>query len=172
MLIKTERLQIRWIRESDWESVRDIWEDFNRSEYAKYDMPHNTDGADVRARMAKWEKACTGRKHMFFAVCHRNAVIGYIAANIRENGYEIGYCFHSRYSRQGYAKESHLAVFSYLHSLGITRLTAGTALLNLPSAALLQSLGFRKIREEKVSFYRDKNGQDLFFDGGIFEKLL
>ena len=46
---------------------------------------------------------------MFFAICLNDTVIGYMAFNIRENGHEIGYCFHSAYRGKSYAKESHLA---------------------------------------------------------------
>ena len=49
-----------------------------------------------------------------------------------------------------------------------TRFTAGTALMNLPSVRLLKSLGFEKISEELVSFYKDENGGNIYFTGGIF----
>ena len=170
MLLKTERLIIRPIAEADWRSIKGIWENFNASEFARYDMPHNTDDGEVRARVSKWANANNGIEHMFFAICLHDAVIGYIAFNIRENGYEIGYCFHSDYHGKGYAKESHLALFEYLRTLGITNFTAGTAIKNTPSVSLLRSLGFEQVGAEKVSFYKDAEGNDIVFDGGIFER--
>lgn len=173
MLLKTERLNIRKIVEDDWRSVQRIWEDFNRSEYAQYDKPHVTDEADVRPRIAKWAKANrSGMEHMFFAVCVGEAVIGYVAFNIRESGYEIGYCFHSDAHGKGYAKESCRALFEYLRGCGVAKLSAGTAINNLPSVRLLKSLGFELVGEEKVSFYKDAQGDDIVFDGGIFELTL
>lgn len=172
MTINTERLYIRPIVEGDWRSVQSIWEDFSHSKYAQYDRPHDLQAEDVRARMAKWEKANHETDHMFFAVCLHDIVIGYIAFNKRKNGYEVGYCFHSTYFGNGYAKESHLALFNYLQTLGITRLTAGTAIKNIPSVELLKSLGFQQIDKEKVSFYSDTNGNAIVFDGGIFELTL
>ena len=68
-----------------------------------------------------------------------------------------------------YAKESHLALFDYMRELGIKRLTAGTAINNAPSVMLLKSLGFELIETEKVSFYKDADGNDIVFDGGLFE---
>ncbi len=123
MLLETNRLQIRYIKESDWQSIKGIWDDFSLSEYAQYDVPHDRNDADVRTRMSLWEKANGGMEHLFFAVClrdkgefrERDVVIGYIAFNKRESGYEIGYCFHSDYHGKGYAKESHLALIDYLH---------------------------------------------------------
>ena len=106
---------------------------------------------------------------MFFAICLDETVIGYIAFNIRENGHEIGYCFHSAYHGKGYAKESMIALFDYLRTLGITNFSAGTAINNTPSVKLLTSLGFKLVEQEKVSFYKDTDGNDIVFDGGIFE---
>ena len=171
MLLKTERLTIRHIVADDWKSIRDIWVDFNSSEYAKYDTPHITEDANVQARIAKWASFNIGIEHMFFAVCFEKNVIGYIALNIRENGYEIGYCFHSAYHGKGYAKESHLALFDYMRTLGITKFSAGTALNNTPSVKLLTSLGFKLVEQEKVSFHKDADGNDIVFDGGIFEMV-
>ena len=169
MLIKTERLSIRRVAAEDWKSIKDIWVDFNASALSQYDIPHNTDDEDVQRRIARWAEANSGTEHMFFAVCTYDALIGYIAFNIRENGHELGYCFHSAYHGRGYAKESHLALIEQIRSLGIKKLTAGTALNNAPSVALLKSLGFELVETEKVSFYKDAAGNDIVFDGGVFE---
>ena len=172
MLLKTDRLIIRHIVEDDWKSIQNIWLDFKASAFAQYDIPHNTDDADVRARISKWAKFNTGLEHMFFAICLKEVVIGYIAFNISEGSYEVGYCFHSDYHGNGYAKESFTALFDYLRSLNITKFTAGTAINNIPSVSLLKSLGFKLIGTEKVSFYKDANGNDIVFDGGIYEVTL
>jgi RimJ/RimL family protein N-acetyltransferase len=154
MVLKTDRLTIRHIVADDWKSIKEIWLDFNAAAFSQYDKPHNTDDEDVRSRIAKWAAANSGIEHMFFAICLGDVIIGYSAFNIREDGYEIGYCFHSAYHGKGYAKESHIALFDYLRTLGITKFTAGTALDNIPSVALLKSLGFTLIATEKVSFYK------------------
>ena len=36
----------------------------------------------------------------------------------------------------------------------------------------LKALGFKQIGEEKVSFYQDQKGNDIVFDGGIYELIL
>ena len=169
MLIKTDRLTIRHIMPDDWKSIKEIWVDFNSSNFSQYDMPHNTDDEDVERRITKWAGANSGTEHMFFAICLDDTVIGYSAFNIREGGHEIGYCFHSAYHGKGYAKESHIALFKYLQTLGITKFTAGTALNNTPSVALLNTLGFEILGIEKVSFYKDAQGNDIVFEGGLFK---
>ncbi len=168
MPLTTERLVIRPVKLDDWKSLKEIWIDFTASEYAQYDMPHATDDESAFARVSRWA-TCTGTDHMFFAVCLDTTVIGYIAFNKREDSHEIGYCFHSAYHGKGYAKESHQALFEYLRTLGITKFTAGTAINNTPSVALLKSLGFMLKGYEKVSFYKDADGYGVFFNGGIFE---
>ena len=169
MLLKTDRLTIRHIVPDDWKSIKEIWVDFTSSALSQYDKPHNTDDEDVQRRIAKWAGANSGTEHMFFAICLGDTVIGYSAFNIREDGHEIGYCFHSAYHGKGYAKESHLALFDYLRTLGITKFTAGTAINNTPSVSLLKSLGFELIGTENVSFYEDTQGNDIVFVGGIFK---
>lgn len=169
MLIKTDRLTIRHIMPEDWKSIKEIWVDFNSSACSRYDMPHNTNDEDVQRRIAKWADANSGTEHMFFAGCVGDIIIGYIAFNIREDGYEIGYCFHAAYHGKGYAKESHIALFKYLRTLGITKFTARTAIHNTPSVSLLKTLGFELVGTENVSFYKDAQGNDIVFEGGIFK---
>ena len=170
MNITTDRLHIRPIRAEDWPAVRAIWVDFSASPYARYDTPHNTDPADVRARIARWAAfTLAGMEHRFFAGCLGEAVIGDIAFNIRQNGYETGYCFHSAHHGKGYAKEAFCALLPHMKGLGVTRICAGTALNNTPSVKLLTSLGFRLTGTEQVSFYKDDKGKDIVFEGGIFE---
>lgn len=169
MLLTTERLTIRHIVSDDWKSIKEIWINFNSTAFSQYDKPHNVEDDDVKVRIARWEAANSGSDHMFFAVCLDNTIIGYCSFNIREYGYEVGYCFHSTYHGKGYAKESLTALFNYLRLLGITKFIAGTAINNTPSVALLKSLGFTLVGTEPVSFYKDKNGVDIVFEGGIFE---
>ena len=158
MLLQTDRLTVRPVEASDWKAMQAIWLDFSKSPYACFDCPHSTEEADVRPRIARWARAAqTGLDHLFFSVCLEAQVIGYISANIRPDGYELGYCFHSDFQGKGYAFE-------------IRKLIVGTALENTPSVALLNRLGFQLTATEQVSFYKDQKGQDIVFQGGIFEK--
>lgn len=168
-MIQTPRLTIRRIVESDWQAAQKIWGDFSSSEYAQYDKPHPVDDESVRARIAKWGKYTESMEHMFFAVCLEGEMVGYIAFNIRDHGYEIGYCFHSSVHGRGYAGEALRALIAHLKTLGIAHFSAGTAINNLPSVRLLTALGFVRTGSERVSFYKNADGTDIFFDGGIFE---
>ena len=54
-------------------------------------------------------------------------------------------------------------------SLVNDKFTARTGIGNTPSVSLLKSLGFELIGTESVSFYKDSQGNDIVFEGGIFE---
>lgn len=170
MNITTERLTVRRVAADDWEKIKEIWDDQKRSAYARFDKPNDTNPEIVRKRIEKWASYADSTEHMFFAVCPDDGVIGYIAFNRRENGYETGYCFHSEYHGKGYARESMSALIRAIRDMepGAV-ITAGTAVENIPSVKLLKSLGFRQTGTEKVSFYKDSCGEPVWFDGGIFE---
>ena len=171
-MIKTRRLTLRRVRAEDWKDLQLIWADAAKSEYARYDKPSDLDDAAVKKRVAKWASAAEGDEHMFFAVCLEGTVIGYAAFNIREEGYELGYCFRSDFHRQGYAYESLSALTDHLKAKGVKLITAGTALANTPSVRLLDRLGFTRTGTEQVSFYKDENGDPIVFEGGVYELKL
>ena len=168
MILKTPRLNIRFIKPGDWESLIEIWKDFNESEFSQYDVPHSLDEAEVRMKAKHWAKVSPMKEHMFFAVCRQKEMLGYIDFHKNNDCYECGYCFHSKFHGNGYATESMRMLMEWLSQDGIKRFMAGTALNNLPSVRLLTSLGFQKIKEEKVSFYKNDRGEAIYFDGGIF----
>ena len=171
MILTTERLQIRPVEAEDWRAIQEIWIDFSRSEYAGYDRHGSTEDEAVRRRIEQWTRA-DGITEMFLAVCLDGTLIGYVSLHGDGQTYEMGYCYHSRYHRQGYAKESIAAVMQELGLRGADRILAGTAVANTPSVRLLASLGFTRIGTQRVSFYKDMNGNDIFFEGGVYEKLL
>ena len=169
-MITTDRLLIRPITEADWPAVQGIWAALAPLPMAQYDKPHDTSPENVRARVARWAAFTRqGTEHMFFAVCLEGAAIGYFAFNQREHGHEVGYSFHPAYHGKGYAKEALSVLLAHLRERGLTRFSAGTALNNTPSVRLLMGLGFQLTGTEKVNFYKDADGKDIVFDGGIYE---
>jgi len=168
--LATERLLIRPVAVDDWRAIQAIWADESLSPLARYDRPNDLSDDAVRPRVARWSQLGQGPDHYFFAVCLRDAVIGYVAFNRRgEDAFETGYCFHSAFHGRGYAREALGALIGFMRGRGARVITAGTALENRPSAALLAALGFTMTGTERVSFYKDADGRDIFFDGGLFE---
>ncbi len=173
--VQTPRLTLRLVQESDAPALREIWLDFAQSPFAVYDCPHPTSPQAVAASIARWAQANRQPQpvHRFWAVCLQNRLIGYFSCHQRENAAcEIGYCFHSAFHGCGYARESLCALLAFLPTQGFVRATAGTALNNRPSVALLSSLGFTQTATERVSFYQDSAGNPIVFTGGVFEKPL
>lgn len=171
-MIKTKRLLLRRVKKEDWKAIQRIWKDEAVQPYAQYDNIKELDDLSVTNRIARWGREAEYYNHIFIAVCLQEEIIGYISCNRCIDAYEIGYCFHSKYHGQGYAKESVLGVIAYLRDIGASRLVAGTAIKNIPSIRLLNSVGFKQVGVEKVSFYKDSDGKDIYFDGGIFELQL
>ena len=171
-MIKTDRLSIRRVQADDWKEIQAIWADAADSAYAQYDKPNDLDDQSVFRRIAKWASFADNDEHIFLAVCLQDTVIGYVAFNKREKGYEIGYCFHSNYHGKGYARESISTIFDVMKDKGAVNITAGTALNNTPSVRLLASLGFKQTGTEEVSFYKDAEGNDITFEGGTYVLLL
>lgn len=167
--IKTERLVIKRVDKNCAFALKQIWESINNTVYARYDKPHKTDDSAISDIVGRWSLYGDSFEHMFFAVYLNEKMIGFYSFNKRNTEFELGYGFHTDYHGMGYAKESLAAILKYLISCNIRRFTAGTALNNTPSVNLLKAVGFKLVKTEKVSFYKDAFGNDIFFDGGIFE---
>jgi len=173
MNIITPRLVIRRVTAEDWRAVQAIWLDQQLSPYAGFDRPNDVSGSAVEPRIAKWASFAESFAHIFCAVCLGGEMIGYIAMNATPNGYETGYCFRSHVQGRGYARESLAAVIDFIRQNTTAKvITAGTALENIPSVRLLEYLGFELTGTERVSFYKNADGSDIVFEGGIYEKKL
>lgn len=162
MELKTNRLYIRNLREADWADMKNLFIDFNRSEYAIYDMPLPIEDGESKALTKRF--ADSG---LFFAVylLEKNEMIGYVCFHESEGKFDLGYCFHSAYHLNGYAYESISALIAYFNKqYNVSRFTAGTAIDNIPSCRLLEKLGFKRTATETVSF-----DGCFSFQGGNFE---
>lgn len=161
MKIETSRLYIRSLYEADWQDMKRIFIDFNKSPYAVYDMPLPTSDEESKALTKKFADS-----KLFFAVRLKksNEFLGYVCFHKDGDSYDLGYCFHSAYHSNGYAYESAKALIEYfVLNHGVTRFTAGTAIANKPSCRLLEKLGFICESTETVSF------ENTFsFQGGNF----
>lgn len=174
IMIITNRLIIRPIKENDWTAIKEIWDDFKNTEFVIYDNYKDTSPESLQPRVAKWEEATRkGNAHMFFATCLNGETIGFTSMNIvAPSEYEIGYGYTSKSQGHGFAKEALTAILDYMKALCATKIHAGTALKNTPSVALLKSLDFELTSTEQISFFKDDAGNDIYFEGGNFTKNL
>ena len=165
-MIKTSRLYIRELTSEDWQAMQRIAIDFRNSEYAVYDMPLPVQEDEMKSLTKQFSEI-----HLFFAVMLDEKMIGYICFHENNSIFDLGYCFHSAYHGNGYAKEACSAVLEHFEKTKFVKaFTAGTALKNIPSCKLLEKLGFVLEKTETLSFHKDEYGVDIVFDGGIFVK--
>ena len=162
MRLETSRLCIRRLHKTDWQEMKSIFNDFNNSQYAVYDMPLPTEEEEARALTKRFAES-----NLFFAVFLKDSsdMLGYVCFHKEGDNYDLGYCFHSAYHSRGYAHESIKALLEFMVvECDATGFTAGTALENIPSCRLLEKLGFVCVSTETVSF------DNVFsFQGGNFE---
>ena len=165
--INTDRLVIRNFLINDWKALLEIVIDKEESEYAMYDYQFPTSEHEVKG-IAEWFSK--GNSFLAVQLLTNRKVIGYISLN-GENDFErdFGYCFNSRYHGQGYATELCSAVINYAFNvLKISKITSGTATINLPSCRLLNRLGFVKIGESITSFRKTLEGTPIEFMGSLY----
>ena len=161
MVLETDRLYIRNLMETDWQEMKNIFIDFNNSQYAVYDMPLPTADQEIRALTKRFAGS-----NLFFAVFlkGRSNLLGYVCFHRDGDKYDLGYCFHSACHSKGYAYESTKALIEYfIVERGASGFTAGTAIENVPSCRLLERLGFVCVSTETMCF--DKV---FSFQGGSF----
>ena len=165
-MIHTNRLLIRELISEDWRDMQRIAADFQKSEYAVYDMPLPARDEEIKALTEQFAGS-----HLFFAVILGEVMIGYICFHEDNGIYDLGYCFHSDHQGKGYACEACRAVMEYIEKTrNVKAFSSGTALENIPSIKLLEKLGFVLQKTEKLSFHKDENGNDIVFEGGVFIK--
>lgn len=110
---------------------------------------------------------------LFFSVMLEEVMIGYVCFHEDNKNYDLGYCFHSDYHGKGYAYEACFAAMEHISKTrDVKAFTAGTALKNVPSCKLLEKLGFVLMQTEMLSFHKDKAGDDIVFEGGIYRKKI
>lgn len=148
--------------------MKKIAADFEKSPYVIYDRPLPTEDSEIFALTKQFADT-----KAFYAVFLQNTpdMIGYICFHTEGGICDVGYCFHSAFHKKGYAYESISALMENLHRHhSIQKFTAGIVLQNVPSRKLLERLGFTLVGTETLSFYKDAEGKDITFEGGIFSK--
>ena len=110
MILETSRLYIRNLSETDWQEMKNIFIDFNNSQYAVYDMPLPTEDEETRALTRRFAES-----KLFFVVFLKELsyMFGYVCFHKDGDKYDLGYCFHSAYHSKGYAYESTKALVEY-----------------------------------------------------------
>ena len=169
--METLHLVLRRFTTSDFQDFSELIRDKQASKYAIYDDQFPTDEENLRNILLYF----TGSDE-FFAVELKsdNKVIGFISLNYTDYiTRNLGYCIHTNYQGNGYAKEAVSEIMRYAkYELKLHRFISGTAKENIPSVELLKGAGFSITAESAASFVNDESGNPLEFTAYSFECIL
>lgn len=173
MQIKTQRLKIRTLQDTDLNDVFDIYKD---EETCKY-LLHNSWNEKNKNEEFK-EKLSKQSLEKDFAINLACILDDVVIAEINiwntqmKECVEIGYCFNPKYSNKGYATEALKAVVEYLFiNKNIHRIQANMDARNLVSAKLCEKIGMRREAHFIKDFWNKDEWTDSFIYGMLFLDL-
>jgi RimJ/RimL family protein N-acetyltransferase len=145
VLLSTRRLRLRRFRSDDVAAFAAYRSDPEIARYQSWSAP--VSGQTARALVAEFAAGDPRRPGWFqYAIEHDDSLIGDVGVNLHVNRMqaEIGYTIAAAYQRRGYATEAVHGVLEHLFSeRGLHRVSAECDGRNLPSARLLERVGFR-----------------------------
>ncbi len=160
--IKTERITICDIDESDKNAYQKLYLDDDINKWWGYDYREDLNGNEPNADyFLNFQIQLKRDKEEFdFAIKKDGELIGELALHDFDyfGGVEIGFRFFKEYQGKGFAFESATALIKYCkNTLGAKRIKAKCLKENLPSKKLIERLGFGKANEDQKYFYFELN---------------
>lgn len=169
--METKNLVIRKFMHDDFQDFFELICNKMNSKYAVYDEQFPTDIDSLKGLLSFFMDS-----DEFFAIelNAKGKVIGFVSLNyVDEFTRNLGYCIHTEYQGNGYAKEIVIEMKRYAkEELKIEKLISGTAEENIPSVNLLLGSGFIITDRQQGSFTNDENGNPITFRGCFFECVL
>lgn len=163
--LKTKRLIIRSTREADSAFCLGIWLDPEMGRYLA--DPPREKADDNELNFAVGIETQEGW-YPFVAISKETgAYIGTCSTVPSEDQtcWDLGYCVHQTYWRQGYATEMILALIDFGRRNGGRTFTASVAKENAASNAVLTKLGFHVEREDSFR----KRGTDIVYPEYVYK---
>ena len=152
--IETERLRVRHFTADDWEAVHSYTSDAGVMTY----VPEGVMTEEQTKQFIAESMADEARTYAVDLKAE-DRLIGHVgfhpwyAARI----YELGWVFHPRYHRQGYATEAAAALLRYgFESLSVHRVIATCQPENIPSWRVMEKLGMQREGHLRKCIYRDE----------------
>lgn len=172
-LLKTERLLLRPISLDDSQELFKIRSDHNIQQFTNSapDKSLEVTKDKIRQMLQMQEK----NEAIVWAVAFKEdpgkliGTIGFWRIILEHFRAEIGYQLNPLYWRKYIMKEALNAVIKYaFEEMNLHSIEANINPINTPSAALLESSGFRKEAYHKENFYYD----GIFYDSIIYSRLI
>ena len=143
--IETERLILRYPKQSDYEYQYHFLSDKSNFPYADYPVIKNQD--DIKIFFEKMLQK-QGETSLFWMICLKNEdiPIGTISAwnvDFEQNSIEFGYSIYPQFRGNGYMQETLLKLIEYCYAeLNFNVFDIWTHKDNIPSIRLARKLGF------------------------------
>lgn len=156
--IKTERLSIEDIKETDKDAYALLYLDEDLNKWWGYDYREDLNGETADANyFYKFQKLLKEKKEEYsLAVKRDGAMIGELVLhNFDEiGGVEMGFRFFKDCQGKGYAIESATALKEYVFkTLCATKLKSRCYKENVNSRKLIQRLGLTMVKEDQTHYY-------------------
>lgn len=166
--IETQRLLLRGFQSADAPFAIGIWNDPEMGEYLPDEAMDDIDPAYLKEieALGEDEDCC-------YLIAQRRDTrerIGTCSFIPSADGrtYDIAYCVHRRYWRQGYATEMARGMVDYARRRGAAKVTVRVNRDNAPSNAVVRKLGFAAVGEKRYK----KRGTDREFCDTLYELAL
>ncbi len=166
--MRGSRICIRNYRESDLVFLTDMWFDAENGKYLSDPAKEYVDEAYQKALDALGESP--HGYYLVIVLADTAERVGSCCMFPDETGkiYDIGYCVHRKFWRQGYGSEALQLMLGWLGLQGAECVTAEVAVENAASNRLLGKLGFVVARTTRFRKYH----MDITYDSYIYEKKL
>ena len=163
-----KRVRVRNYIKSDLEFLTGMWFDEENGRYLSDPTQEHVDEGYQRALDTLGESQAG--YYLVVELADRPERIGSccVFPDGDKKVYDIGYCICKKHWRHGYGSEAVSLLLDWLRAQGAEKVTAEVAVENIPSNALLRSLGFEVERRAQFRKYH----MDVRFDSYIYAKLL
>jgi [ribosomal protein S5]-alanine N-acetyltransferase len=154
MPIETERLRIRPFTPDDWHAVHTYTGDADVMTY----LPEGV-MTEEQTKQFIAESMTEGARNYAVDLQAEDRLIGHVGFHpwFAPRIYELGWVFHPRYHRRGYATEAAAALLAYgFTSLSVHRVIATCQPENRPSWRVMEKLGMQREGHLRKCIYRDE----------------
>lgn len=166
--IKTERLNLRNYEKTDVDFIISIWND---PEMGKYMPDPSIENMDEEYRKSyetlEEDEECCYLISESLVTGERIGTCSFIASE-DESTYDLGYCVHMKFWRNGYGTEMVQGMIDYAKSRGAKAITAPVNKKNVASNAIMRKLGFNIVGESKFK----KMGTDIIMESYLYSLQL
>ena len=164
-IIETERLYLRGFQKEDAVFAISIWNDPEMGEYLPDEAMVEIDEVYLKEieKLPEDEECC----YMIAEFKDTHERVGTCSFIPSEDGkvYDIAYCVHMKYWRNGYATEMARGMVNYAKKQGASKVTVRVNKENAASNAIVKKIGFEVIGETSYQ----KRGTELEFCDYLYE---